>query len=300
MTKNARPRHAAQSRVSRIAGRAALGVLGAPMAMLAIAGPAGAAEADLTNPLSDDEAAGATDAGFDASALPGLAAAELSAFPTDGLPDGLDLQGIDLGLLNLGGGGAGLSELPSAGGPDLSVLELTQPVSYALPSTDALPALPALPSLPGTDALPSLPGTDSLPSLPIVSDLPALPELPVVADLPTLPTDDVLAALPSTDVVTDALPELPVSVDLPELPELPELPVVGELPALPALPVLSSTSSTGDEASTDDEDVDDATENLRAALEVNLSDLPDASAVTDAVPGGADVFSAADLVSGLI
>src|SRR3954469_8110837 len=81
MTKNARPRHAAQSRVSRIAGRAALGVLGAPMAMLAIAGPAGAAEAHLADPVSDDEVAG-TDAAFeafDASTLPGLAAAELSA-----------------------------------------------------------------------------------------------------------------------------------------------------------------------------------------------------------------------------
>ncbi|MDT7653033.1 MAG: hypothetical protein QOI36_4439, partial [Pseudonocardiales bacterium] len=210
MTNNARPRHAAPGRASRIAGRAALGVLGAPMAMLAIAGPAGAAEADLSGHYTDGEASGSTDVSH-AQALPGLSGTDVAAFPTSGLPtnglptDGLDLQGIDLGLLNLGGGGAGLPQLPVAA-PDLSALQLN------LPSTDALP------SLPSTPALPSLPSADSLPSLPVVGALPSLPSLPVVGDLPSLPS------LPSAD----------------SLPSLASLPVVGDLPSLPSTDSLPS------------------------------------------------------------
>jgi len=48
MTKKYRPRHAAPSRSGRIAGRVAIGALGAPLAMFAASGPAGAA------PLLDD------------------------------------------------------------------------------------------------------------------------------------------------------------------------------------------------------------------------------------------------------
>src|SRR5436309_4455204 len=67
MTKKYRPRHAAPSKAGRIAGRAAVGAIGAPLALFAAAGPAGAA------PLADD---GADSAGQ--FAPPAFDAAELS------------------------------------------------------------------------------------------------------------------------------------------------------------------------------------------------------------------------------
>src|ERR671914_566461 len=82
MTKNRR-RHAAPSRVSKVAGRAALGVLGAPVAMFAVASPAVAATADADGRVSDDDAALDT-RGEGAPALPGI----------DNLPDASAVAGL--------------------------------------------------------------------------------------------------------------------------------------------------------------------------------------------------------------
>ncbi|MDN5858718.1 MAG: hypothetical protein L0H84_08840 [Pseudonocardia sp.] len=78
MTKKYRPRHAAPTKVGRIAGRVAAGAIGAPLAMFAAAGPAGAV------PLAEDGAGG--EAEFSASFEPGsFDAASLDAVP-GGLP----------------------------------------------------------------------------------------------------------------------------------------------------------------------------------------------------------------------
>src|SRR4051812_29818146 len=100
MTNNARPRHAAQSRASKIAGRTALGVLGAPVAMLAVAGPAGAATLDMGGTYED----GTLDLNLaaDGMAAPGLDALGVPALPTE-LPsqlpvDGAAFEGVSLDL----------------------------------------------------------------------------------------------------------------------------------------------------------------------------------------------------------
>jgi hypothetical protein len=244
MTNNARPRHAAQGRASRIAGRTALGVLGAPVAMLAVAGPAGAAALDLDGEF--DGQALDVQLAADDLALPAVDSL-LPALPTelpDGLPtDGVAFEGVSLDLFDLAGGD-----------------EVALP---ALPVVGDV-ALPELPALPSTDDLPV-----ALPSVPAVGDLGALPALPAVGDV-------ALPALPSTD-------DLPV--------DLPALPVVGEV-AVPELPALPST---------DDLPLDTVTDlagGLPTSAALDLDDV--ASTATDAVPAAADVFSATDLVSGVL
>jgi hypothetical protein len=265
MTNNARTRHTAQGRASRIAGRTALGVLAAPMAMLAVAGPAGAAALDLDSTLGD-----ALDVNLAADdvALPSVDSV-VSTLPTelpDSLPiDGVAFEGVKLDLFDLGGQDDLDLALPAVG--DLALPELPAELP-ALPGTDALPvagalgAVPvALPELP-LDGLPELP-LDGLPALPAVGDL-ALPELP---------------ALPSTD----SLPSLPV--DLPV--DVPSLPSVGDL-ALPEAPALPDAVGT----------VTDLTAGLPTAAQLDLDDVT--STATDSLPAAADVFSATDLVQGLI
>jgi hypothetical protein len=265
MTNNARPRHAAQGRASRIAGRTALGALAAPMAMLAVAGPAGAATLDLGGTFEDD----ALDLRLaaDGLAAPGLDALGLPALPTE-LPselpiDGAAFEGVGLDLFDLGGEeGLGLPALPAADGvalPELPALPGTD--DLALPSADSLPIAGALAAVPV--ALPELP-VDGLPALPAVEDL-ALPELGTDS-LPSLPVE--LPALP-----VDGLPSLPVVEDV----EVPALPSTDDLPELPALP-----------------DAVDTATGLAGGLPTSTQlDL-------DEVPVAADVFSATDLVQGLI
>jgi hypothetical protein len=274
MTNNARPRHAAQGRASRIAGRAALGVLGAPIAMLAVAGPAGAATLDLNGTADDD----AFDVNLAAAgvALPGLDTLGVPALPTElpALPlDGVAFEGVSLDLFDLGGEeGLALPALPAVDGV---------PALPALPSVDSLPiagALAAVPVALPVD-LPALPAADSLPALPAVGDL-GLPTLPAVGDL-ALPSTDALGALPV------ALP-----VDLPALPAADSLPAVGDLavPALPALPGTDALPALPDAAGT----VTGLAGGLPVATTLDLDD------VSADLPAAADVFSATDLVSGLI
>lgn len=195
-----RPRHAAPSRTSRLAGRVALGVVGAPAAMLAVAGPAAALELPSAegHRLSLD-LEGTTFAVSGAMAAPALPEAP------EGLPE---LPGADV--------------LPGAG-------EL-----MSLPGASELTSLPGageLPSLPGAGDLPSLPGADRLPALPGAADLPApgpaapegLADLLASAALPAAEDEDAGSTedagdeeAPDSEVAEDAvpLPPLPLDVDI--------------------------------------------------------------------------------------
>lgn len=140
MTNNARPRHAAPTRTARMAGRAALGILGAPIAMLAVAGPSAAAELELGGSFTGSDADGRSNLqlespdvpeaegldpegldpegfdpeGLDADALPG--AEDLDTEGLQGLDaDAPDVQGIDRGLPDLDRSGLPEADLPNAG-----------------------------------------------------------------------------------------------------------------------------------------------------------------------------------------
>jgi hypothetical protein len=109
MTNNARPRHAAPSRASKIAGRAAVGVLGAPIAMMAAAGPASAAATEAH--VADDNTGADLQLAMVGSVLPGLEALGVEGLPTadlptDGLPGGLDVFDV-AGVLSTAPGLAG-------------------------------------------------------------------------------------------------------------------------------------------------------------------------------------------------
>jgi hypothetical protein len=246
MTKNVRPRHAAHSRTSKIAGRAALGLLGAPVAMFAAAGPASAAGLDLVGSVTDDavDAQVATDDG----ALPGVSALGISglstgALSTDDLPiDGAAFEGVPLDLLGAG------EALPLPALPGADALPLP-----ALPGDDALPlpALPALPALPGADALP----------------LPALP-----GDLPV-------------EVGTTDDGGLYANVHL-------------DLPGAPAVDDADSDDADSDDADSDEADSDEADD--ADSDEADSDEADDADSDDVAVPAAADIFSATDLVSGLL
>jgi hypothetical protein len=107
MTKKYRPRHAAPSRSGRIAGRVAIGALGAPLAMFAAAGPAGAA------PLVDDN--GDSSVGDTA---PGLGLPDLGA-TLDGLLDTAQLPGLpgEASISGLLSQLTGAAELPTTLNP---------------------------------------------------------------------------------------------------------------------------------------------------------------------------------------
>ena len=135
MTNNARPRHVAPSRASKIAGRAAVGVLGAPMAMMAAAGPAAAAATDAH--VTDDNTGADLQLSMVGSVLPGLEALGVEGLPapdlaTDGLTSNLDVFDVASALStapNLAGG-----ILPTVG-----------------PGADLLPVVSDLTALPDSD-----------------------------------------------------------------------------------------------------------------------------------------------------
>ncbi len=200
--------------------------------------------------------------------------------------DGAAFEGVNLDLFDVGG----------AAGIDLP----------ALPAVDAV-SLPALPALPSTDDL-ALPSVDSLPIAGALAALPvALPDLPAVGSLPAV--GDV--ALPSLPTVGDlALPSLPAVGDL----ALPSLPAVGEpagrrrpgpavpagrrrpasLPSLPGTDALPSLPALPDAVGT----VTGLAGGLPTSAALDLDSV--SGTVTDALPASADVFSATDLVQGLI
>ena len=285
-----RPRHAAPSRASKVAGRAALGGLGASMAMLAVASPAMAApSADVDARVTGDDAALDTQLTKGDTALPGLDALGVGgltgALPTDGLPvDGLAFEGIDLELL---GHAVSTPALPAADGLP------------ALPSATDLTGLPVVGDLTALhEGLPSLPG--GVPSLPSASGVvdtvtAALPEgLPSVGGLSDL---DSLTDLPS---LPTGAPQLSITDDL-GLPEgLPELPAVENLGSLPAASdVLSLAGShdlrNGMALDLDDQDVDLDDQ----GVDVDDEDDEDLEASGDA-SAGSNVFSASTLVSGVL
>src|SRR3954471_17271358 len=88
MSNNSRARHVAEGRTGRIAKRAAIGVLGAPIALLAAAGPASAAAYDDAPDAADDDAATSYDFAPEASTLPGLDLASITGATPElpGLP----------------------------------------------------------------------------------------------------------------------------------------------------------------------------------------------------------------------
>lgn len=196
MSKNARPRHAAPSRTTRLMGRAALGVLGAPVAMLAVAGPAGAAELDMGGRFTDGDTSGT--AGMTLDTGNGMPGADEFALPggdgldTDALAaDDLDFQGIDPSVLDFGG----FPEAPAP--PAVPAL----PEGGSLPgaddlNTDALPGAEdldsdALPGAGGFDA-PALPGAEDVDpdALPSADTAPTAVALPAPAGLPSADCDD--------------------------------------------------------------------------------------------------------------
>jgi hypothetical protein len=143
MTDNARPRG------RRIAGRAALGALAAPMAILAVAGPASAAGLGFNGALDDDHPSNKADLTIDL-----LNDGSLDTLGLGGLGDTSDVTGLLDGaggvasatdLLGLAGGGlgSGLSvtdDLDSASAPvDLGVarVNLDNVTKRPLASLDA-------------------------------------------------------------------------------------------------------------------------------------------------------------------
>lgn len=206
MTDNARPRHAAEGRASRIAKRAAIGVIGAPVAMLAAAGPASAAAIDLDGVLNDGQldlqlsADGSEEASLAGIGLPALP----EGLPLDGLPlDGAVFEGVPLDLLDLAGALPGLATVT-----DLASLSAAEGVLSALPA--GLPTSVEDVELPAAeDLVDSIPV--ELPALPVVGDVEVPDGLPAVPDvvgtvtglaggLPTaaqLDLDDVSEALPT-------------------------------------------------------------------------------------------------------
>lgn len=92
MTKNPRPRHAAPSRAARLTGRTMLSMVGAPLAMLVVAGPVGATEIEVGATLGLDGSAGVIDT--DELDLPEMPdAAGLPA--VDGVPGVESVPGLD-------------------------------------------------------------------------------------------------------------------------------------------------------------------------------------------------------------
>ena len=257
MTNNARSRHAVQSRASKIAGRTALGVLGAPVAMLAVAGPASAAALDMGGSYDDN---GTLDLQLaaDGLAVPGLDALGVPALPTD-LPsqlpiDGVAFQGVSLDLLNLGG-------------------------------TDGV-ALPGVPSLPSVD---SLPLAGALAALPIaLPDLPSLPSASGVVGTVTGLAGS-LPSVPSASGVVGTVTGL-----------------AGSLPSVPSLPSASGVVSTvtglaGGLPTSTQLDLDSVSHTVSHTSHASHSSKASkASHSSSASTGVADIFSATDLVQGLI
>lgn len=229
MTKNARPRHSAPGRASKIAGRAALGLLGAPVAMFAAAGPASAADIDLAGSVTDDaiDAQVATDDGVVPGAL-GLGGLGTDDLSTDALPiDGAVFEGVPLDLL---GGVAGDTGLP-------------------VPSTDALPGLSG--------------------GLPVEAGLTDEGGLYAAAhiDLPGAPAVD--------DEATDEGDATGEDADSDE-----------------------AVSDEADDADSDEADSNEADSDEADSDEADEADSDDADDVAPAP--AADLFSATDLVSGLL
>jgi hypothetical protein len=164
MTNNARPRHAAPSRASKIAGRAAVGVLGAPMAMMAAAGPASAAATDAH--VTNDDTGADLQLSMVGSVLPGLEALGVEGLPaadltSEGLAQNLDVFDV----------AGALSEAPSLTNGVPAVAGLGADV---LPVVGDLGDLPVAGVLPASAGLAALPGADVLP---LVGDLEGLPAL---------------------------------------------------------------------------------------------------------------------------
>jgi hypothetical protein len=274
MTNNARSRHAVQSRASKIAGRTALGVLGAPVAMLAVAGPASAAALDMGGSYDDN---GTLDLQLaaDGLAVPGLDALGVPALPTD-LPsqlpiDGVAFQGVSLDLLNLGG-------------------------------TDGV-ALPGVPSLPSVD---SLPLAGALAALPIaLPDLPSLPSASGVVGTVTGLAGS-LPSVPSASGVVSTVTGLAGS--LPSVPSAAGVVgtvtgLAGSLPSVPSLPSASGVVSTvtglaGGLPTSTQLDLDSVSNTVSHTS--HSSKASKASHSSSASTGVADIFSATDLVQGLI
>jgi hypothetical protein len=178
--RNTRPRHAAPSRATRLAGTVALGTVAAPAALLAVTGTASAAGVlDLEDDSSSLEVEGTSSTASGDLADRGLPAGDETEAPALPAPDGLPD--------------------PAASGD-----------APALPGADDVPALPGaedLPALPDAEDLPALPGTEDLPALPGAGDLPALPagELPLQVQLDwRVGSEGSTAELPSVDDVFSA------------------------------------------------------------------------------------------------
>ncbi len=130
------PRHAAPRRTAVLAGRVALGVVGAPVAMMAIAGTASAGPLDsfdaTDNRLAIESDGSSFAASGEMSELPDLATPGADALPGF---DAVDVESLSLDVLSLDA--LGFDALP---GTD------------SLPSPDALPEAPELPEPMQTDA----------------------------------------------------------------------------------------------------------------------------------------------------
>ncbi len=213
MTNNARPRHAAPSRASKIAGRAAVGVLGAPIAMMAAAGPASAAATDAH--VSDDNTGTDLQLSMVGAVLPGLEALGVDGLPSPDLPT--DALAGDLEVFDVAGA---LSTAPNLAGGFLPTAAALGPGADVLPVVGDLTALPVAGALPG-GGLAALPGADVLPLVGDLTTLPALgslsdADLPTAGNLKLSAVQDTLGGLTGTlgGLDLDALQDL----DLDDLP----------------------------------------------------------------------------------
>lgn len=198
MTENQRPRHTAPGRFASLAGKVTLGVVGAPVAILALAGPAVAYTVDF-----DDKG--------DARAN----RVEFRSEDADEFDVDTDMAEIAMPEFELPTV-AGLGDLTDLLlGTDALRSPASLPSADLLPSTDGLPSADSVRSLgglPGADGIPSLDGLGSLDDLPSLEDLPGSGDL-TLGDLPLSITLDLDMDM---DMDSDEL-DLPGSDDLPAL-----------------------------------------------------------------------------------